>query len=461
MSIFTYRKYTELATLAPVLILLERELKDCGCPDLYVTGECAFNLVTEKPIPRMVDIKAAMPILEFSQLCSRLNLTYTKRNKDIVITSDERRFIYTPLEGSDIYTDVKTRSFTMYSIYIDAVSGEAFDPCNALADINGSRLRCVGEPSEVFISSPIRIMQMITLCCEHNLSIDTKMEKAARENAHLLADVLVDLVRINLFSVLLCDTSKVYEGLDISGDNSPVLRGLFMLRDLDVFKYAVPELEYGRDMEQKRRFHKYDVEEHMLHTSAAAPPRLYMRLAGLFHDSGKPEAYRRNNGRNMHGHDKIGAEIAKQTLKRLHCKDDLINKVSRIIALHMYDIAGIAKETTLRKRFAQWGSTLTQDIIDMRSSDIQGSGCADRSTKSVTRFREIFDTMKQENVPFSIYELKITGRDISLLLDLHTGSEINEVKRALLRHCANSPRDNTYEKLAELAIRVKNGENID
>ena len=127
----------------------------------------------------------------------------------------------------------------------------------------------------------------------------------------------------------------------------------------------------------------------------------------------------------------------------------------------MYDIAGIAKETTLRKRFAQWGSTLTQDIIDMRSSDIQGSGCADRSTKSVTRFREIFDTMKQENVPFSIYELKITGRDISLLLDLHTGSEINEVKRVLLRHCANSPRDNTYEKLAELAIRVKNGENID
>lgn len=446
-----FGKYNGIADVTPFLAALSKAMavfKEGA--ELFVTGEYAFSLVTGRLLPKITEIKSSLTSGEMIALCSIRGFEYTLRGDEVIIAVDEKRFIYSSFAGDTIETDARTRDFTMNAIYISVESGKAYDPCDALSDINGKRLVTATEASAVFCASPIRIMQMVRLACEYDYEVGEEMLAAAREYSSLLERANMDSVRAALNAILMSDTSKAYEGKDISGDNSPVLRGLLMLRHTDVFAAILPELEAGRGVEQKKRYHIYDVQEHMLHTSAYTPPRLYMRMAALLHDIGKPEAYKSNNGKNMHGHDRIGAGMARIALRRLRCKEDFINKVCRIIATHMYDIAGIAKVDTLRKRFAQWGYVLTQDIIDFRFSDVAGSGCAERNANSAIRFREIFEQMKSEGAPFSIYELKITGKEIARELDLHSGTEINDVKRELLRHCAIKPSDNENRKLMSL-----------
>ena len=462
---FIYRKYNEIADLIPLTLKLYKIMTyykdDCS---LFVTGEYAYDLVTSRPLPRTIILKGNVSKNDLLTACRVHNISCSSHGSELYILYDEKHYIYSELKSNSVSADAMSRDFSLNTIYISVVDFEANDPLNSAEDIVKGRLRCCTSPFEVFSRQPSAILNMVRLACEQNLSIDETMTQAAKQNAYLLSNESAESIRTALFSVVMSDTAKVYENIEITSENSPVLRGLVLFRELDIFKYALPELEVGRGMEQKRKYHRYDVQEHMIHTCAETPPRLYMRLAGLFHDSGKPEAHRLNGGKNMHGHDRIGAGIAKSTLRRLHCKEDLINKVCRIIAIHMYDIAGIAKETTLRKRFAQWGYSLTQDIIDFRYSDIRGSGCEERSTKSANRFSDIFEQMQLDNTPFSIYDLKITGSEISSILDLHTGAEINEVKRELLRHCANCPEDNCSQRLIELAhsiVNMKLPENIE
>lgn len=451
----TYRKYTEIAENTPFLLLLAKKMFDFKQAKLYVTGEYSYNLAVGRQLPKTIEIKSTLTKGEVIALLSSIrDVNYDMRGNELILRDGDKHFVYTQLANKDLLCDAKLRDFSMNCIYISVEDGEAFDPCGALDDINNSRLMTTAEPKASFLAAPIRIMSMVRLCCEHNFAPSNEMLAAMKETSYALANANIDSIRCALYAILMSDTSKVYDNIDILGDNSPVLRGLMMLREAGVFEYIIPELSVCKGVEQRKRYHIYDVQEHMLHTCAATPAKLYMRIAGLLHDIGKPEAYKSTGGKNMHGHDRIGAGLARIALRRLRCKEDLINKVCRIIATHMYDIAGIAKVDTLKKRFAQWGYGLTSDMIDFRFADVKGSGSSERTPDSAIRFRDIFEQMKADDTPFSIYELKITGKEIAQVLNLSSGSEINDVKRELLRHCAVYPHDNVNSKLLELIKNI-------
>ena len=435
--------------------MLSRAVRESYDAELYVTGEYAFCLVTGRPLPKSIAIRSTLSRGEMLALCEQKRFEYSVYGQRILIISEDRRYIYSALVNASTADDAKTHDFTIDSFYISVDTGKTIDPLYALNDINAGILKTPRSAREVFSSNPSAILNMVRICAEFDYTPDDEMLAAAKLLSYRLANLSGDTIRNALSAILISDTSKTYEGRDAGGDKSPVLRGLLMLREMDAFAYIMPELEAGRGVEQKRRYHVHDVQGHMLYTCAETPPRLYMRFAGLLHDIGKPAAHRQNDGKNMHGHDRIGAMMARNILQRLHCKEEFINKVCRIIAIHMYDVAGIAKPETLRKRFALWGFRLTQDLIDFRFADVAGSGCPDKKSDSAVRFRDVFEDMKAENTPFSIYELKIAGREIADILNLHSGAEINDIKRELLRICAVNPSQNEHNNLTALVKAMK------
>lgn len=451
----TYRRYHELSQ-SPFLLMLSKSVEGFGGARLYVTGEYALCMVLQKPLPKVIEIRSTLTNGEMLALCDRSHYEYSLHGSDVLIMHDDKKYIYNTLYDGSVESDTKTRDFTLNAIYICVSDGKAYDPSDALSHINSGMLKTTVSPRESFSKNPVRILQMVRLCCEYAYYVEDDCLEAAKEFSCELVKVSADMVRNLLFAILMSDTAKAYEGQDTMGDSSPVLRGLLMLRNMDAFKYLIPELEACRGIEQKKRYHIYDVQGHMLHTCAETPPRLYMRVAGLLHDIGKPEAYVQNGGKNMHGHDRTGAMMARNILHRLHCKEEFINKVCRIIAIHMYDVAGIAKVETLRRRFAGWGFRLTQDLIDFRFADVAGSGCPDRKSDSAIRFCDVFEQMQADNTPFSIYELRIAGREIAEIMDLHSGAEINDVKRDLLRICAVHPELNEHSALVRLVTDMKN-----
>ena len=60
--------------------------------------------------------------------------------------------------------------------------------------------------------------------------------------------------------------------------------------ELQLFN-LIPELKDSKNFNQNNRWHIYDVYEHILHVVSGVEPNLYLRLAALFHDIGKPVTY--------------------------------------------------------------------------------------------------------------------------------------------------------------------------
>jgi tRNA nucleotidyltransferase (CCA-adding enzyme) len=370
--------------------------------------------------------------------------------------------------ANSLEKDAFRRDFTVNALYENLLTGEIIDPTGGVADLKNKLIRATSkDPSEIMRDDGLRIMRMVRFAAELCFEIEENTYNAAVQNVNGLKNISAERIRDELNKILLSDIKypslvdewKLQHEKDDSHrlkshENSPVLRSLLTLRDMGVLALILPELEDCRDYAQKRKYHIYDVLEHLFHVCAETPPVLYMRLAGLFHDVGKPISHKQNKGKNMHGHDAVGAILAQDALKRLCYSNEIIQKVVKLISVHMYDIAGTAKDNTLKARFASWGEPLILDLIEFRRADIRGSGNPSREVDSAERFCEVYMQMRASGAPFSMSDLAVNGTDILRALRVKPSAIIGRVKYELLRHCASNPQDNNYMKLIELSNEI-------
>ena len=174
-------------------------------------------------------------------------------------------------------------------------------------------------------------------------------------------------------------------------------------------------------------------------------------MGALLHDVGKPAAFQAT-GRMLH-HDQMGADIAREMVTGLRFSNQVQEEVSWLVAHHMFDLEGRAKEPTLRRRFQEFGAARTRQLIRLRRADVRGSGRGG-SEASADRWAQVLAQMLAKGTPFTEADLAITGRDLMEQLGLPPGPAIGTVKAALLRHCAQRPGDNSRERLLAIAARM-------
>lgn len=438
--------------------------------DLYGVGSVVRNTFLELPISD-IDICSAMKPDEVIGLCKDIGFSFSEIGTKYgtvgvnAVFGDEKFFFehttfrndkygmdgaHRPTEvafSDDIKEDAFRRDFSVNAIYKNLLTGEIVDPTNGLPDLLNRVIRATtDDPSVILQDDGLRLMRLIRFSCELNFTIDKNTWRCALLNSSALFDISYERIRDEFNKILLSDVRY-----DIVHPESPVYRGLSLLSELDVIKYIAKELEWGRSMAQKPEYHAYTVLDHMFHTAAVTPPNLILRLAGLFHDLGKPIAYDMNDGKNMYGHDKIGAELVNKVLKRLKYSNTTVEAVTNLILSHMYDITGTAKETTLRRQIVKWGVEFTKNFAALRIADVKGSGVRTETDGTAVKVLSLLDKMQSEHVPFSYAELNCTGDDIMSWCQNSAGKRIGEIKEQLLLHCAEKPNDNTKDKLEKLA----------
>jgi poly(A) polymerase len=254
-----------------------------------------------------------------------------------------------PLAGESIESDLGHRDLTINAI-AEPLHGNGFvDPFDGIADLRRRRLAMVSE--RAFDEDALRTMRVARLACELEFEPAASTVAAARSRAPGLAQVAPERVFSELARIL--STERAVEGLEL-------------MDRLAVTEAVLPELVRLHGVEQSP-YHHLDVLGHTRAVLAETialerdPARDFgqdaeaighllaepfangltraqaLRFGALFHDIAKPQTREVNAaGRiTFMGHDRQGAQTAREALMRLCASERLVEYVAALVRNHL------------------------------------------------------------------------------------------------------------------------------
>ena len=93
----------------------------------------------------------------------------------------------------DLSVDVKRRDFTVNALYMNDKL-EVIDYVDGQKDLNNRTLRMVGSPVIRIKEDPLRIIRALRFSIDYKLSIDSKLDKAIRNNISLLDKLNIEKI---------------------------------------------------------------------------------------------------------------------------------------------------------------------------------------------------------------------------------------------------------------------------
>jgi tRNA nucleotidyltransferase (CCA-adding enzyme) len=329
--------------------------------------------------------------------------------------------------------DLSRRDFTINAIALSLDNMELIDPLKGQADLEKKQIRMVS--SQAFIEDPLRMLRAIQFAARLEFTIEPKTLNAIKEHAGSITSVSVERI------------SEEINKLMVRARKPSI--GFRLMQETGLLREIMPELEEAVGVDQPGGFHKYDVFEHTLCTIDAAPPRLHLRLAALFHDITKPRAKRLvENGATFYGHEKTGARVATKVMRRLRYSNELIRDVGTLVERHMFTTA--VSDKGMRRLIRRVGQNLIFDLLDLRRADVVAQGMGGK-TDDVDEFEQQIKDELDKKPPFGLKDLALNGADIKETFGLEQSPLIGQVLDYLMEKVLDRPEDNTREKLTEYA----------
>ncbi len=255
------------------------------------------------------------------------------------------------MRGGSLDNDLQLRDFTINAIARPLAGGDVVDPLGGRADLDAGLLRMVAP--RAFADDPLRVLRLARLACELTLAVDGRTADAARERAPRVADVAQERVFAELKRLIAADEA---------------VAGMALMDELALTEVVLPEVAGLRGVAQNP-YHHLDVHGHTLavlaetvalqrdpaaalgsdeHAEAVAAllaepladeldRGTALRFGALLHDAAKPATRSHTaDGRvTFIGHDRIGAQMARDVLTRLHTSERLKAHVAALTAHHL------------------------------------------------------------------------------------------------------------------------------
>lgn len=412
------------------------ELADIFFPfaPLYMVGGGVRNSllnykVTDYDIASALTVDRVEELLEGSKF--EIIAKY-KRTGTVVIKAYNLKFEYTtfrqdsyPLSSGvhkpidcvftdSIEVDAKRRDFTCNALYYDIKARKIIDLVGGVQDIKNKVLRTVREPEQTLSEDALRIMRMVRFAIQLGFTIDKDTLSQSKRYSGGLKDISKERIKEELVAI--------FEGVFKYNSKDQGVKpsdGIRLLVDIGAMQYIIPELLDTIGVPQNPKFHIFDVYNHTLMAVDNLPPRLMM--AGLLHDIAKPVMQKENG--NMYMHELRGADMAKDIMTRLKFSNSEIEKTSKLIAIHMFNVDGKTRKSKCRVFIADNIDNF-DDFITLKRADGMATNplCYDDSIAN--SMIEIKNQMLEDGIPMKVKELPISGGDIAALG--YQGKEISE-----------------------------------
>lgn len=418
------------------------KLEEAGY-EAYLVGGCVRDSIIGRKVNDMDITTSALPE-EVERVFGRENIIPTGIKHGTVTVYREYEVTTYRIDGEykdsrrpesvsftrSLEEDLARRDFTVNAIAMDRY-GRIKDPFGGCEDIERRLIRCVGDPEKRFSEDALRILRAVRFASQLGFQIEEKTAEAVHKMRDSLRNISHERVRDEL-DKLICGRNCVNVLLDFS----------------DVITAVIPEFSPCIGFDQRSPYHRYTVWEHIIRAMDSAPAEnLTLRRALFFHDISKPAcATFDSTGRgHFKGHDKAGAELTREIMKRLRWDSRSVDTAVTLIANHSYKLK---TKADVRRMMSAIGDELFFLLMEMKKCDNLGKNAF------VAEENVFFDSLIAEGKRIaeadecrSIRGLAVSGRDI-MSAGL-SGEEVGKALEELLELVITEALPNDREALME------------
>ena len=449
--------------MKPTKLPIPKEVEDL-CETLrksgfeaYLVGGCVRDLILGRE-PKDWDITTNANPEEIQSLFEETFYENKFGTVGVVTTSENPRLKVieiTPYREEGKYTDarhpeeirwakklsddLKRRDFTINALAYDPQTGELVDEHDGREDISRKVIATVGKPEERFKEDALRMLRAIRIAAELDFSIESKTAGAIAEDASLLQKISRERVRDELLRIL---------------ESTQPMQALYVAQKLKLLPYIIPELEEGIGCAQNQA-HAYDVFEHSLRALQHAADKgwpLVVRFAALLHDIGKPAVRRWSDEKKdwtFHGHEVVGAKMAKKILADLKMPGDLTQTIITLVRWHMFfSDPDQVTLSAVRRTIKNVGVDHIKDLLNLRICDRVGTGRPKEQPFRLRKYMSMVDEAMRD--PVSVSMLSIDGKRL-MEMGEKPGPRIGWILHALLEEVLDDPKKNTATYMEERA----------
>src|SRR5205085_9028878 len=221
-----------------------------------------------------------------------------------------------------------------------------------------------------------------------------------------------------------------------------------LLSDLGLLEVICAELELAKGTPQDKAVAQ-NVFDHSLATLDATPPDdMVLRLAGLFHDIGKPATL--SDG-HFHQHEFVGEATARDILRRWRFDKDTVTRVTHLIRNHMFWYQSEWTPSAVRRFIRKVGLENIPALFALRKADNIGSGARSPRMYALEALWERVQEEIAAAAAFSLRDLAVNGNDVMQELRIASGPEVGRILAELFERVLDDPALNTREQLLALA----------
>lgn len=340
-----------------------------------------------------------------------------------------------------LFQDALRRDFTINTLMENLHTGEILDLTEkGMIDLKEGIIRTPTDPLITFEDDPLRMLRAIRFAVRFGFRIDDETYTAISRKSHRLKIISKERIRDEFTKMLLTKDRA---------------RAMEMLRSTKLLYEFAPELEDMYGVTQNI-YHMYDVWTHSLKALESLPDdsELSLRLATLFHDIGKPATRSVDDEGQVHfiTHQHVGAEITRKVLNRLRYPNEIIDRVVKIIEMHLrvgeYDEEWT--DAAVRRLIRDAGPDL-EILIRLTEADRSAANTAMPSV-DLGKLQQHIENVKSE-ITIEAMKSPLTGLEIMEILGIPQGMLVGEINDFLTNEvieCRLKPDDK--ERAKELII---------
>lgn len=408
---------------------------------VYLVGGIVRDELLRRPLPNDIDLVLEGDAIALAQFLHEKGITphepvvYRNFGTAMVVVDGVQVELVTAraesyrahsrkpvVKPATLYEDALRRDFTVNTLLKNLHTGEVVDPLGcAMHDLQARVLRTPREPKQTFYEDPLRMLRAIRFAIQLDFTIAPEVWEAIQQEAYRLEIISTERIRDEFTKIL---------------QQPSAARGLQMLLESGLLAQFGQPLLPMVGCTQPGGYHLYDVWTHSLKAveclripESSPMPDWELRLATLLHDVGKPatRTVDENGVAHFYGHAEKGAEIAQAWLASLKYSNATIERITKLIRLHMRP-GGYTPEWSdaAVRRLIRDAGDLLEPLLCMVEADI----CAQKNHgRGLSALRQRIQSV-MESSP-ARWRSPLSGREIMQALGIPEGELVGKIKRYL------------------------------